>query len=183
MEYPATDFYLKFKTIYNNEGYFSDFVLVYVSEMFNEIAKIQSEQLLGKSFSEIVVDNADKLYFKEIYLTMIPNKKFKFDTYIEELGRWYLINIFTDKGNEQDYVIVYYADITGIKNNIQQETASDNIRREIISLTDKTRHCNKDNLISYDDKRYSVEKLLELDVEVPSDCKTENFDAILKKTK
>ena len=183
MEYPATDFYLKFNIIFNSEGKFSDFVLIYVSDMFYEITKIDPAQLLGKSFSEIVVDNDDKLYFKEIYLTMIPNKKYKVDTYIEELGRWYFIDIFIDKDNEQDCVIVYYVDITDIKNNTQQETVSDNTSTEIISLTDKTRQHSKDKVTDPDDNNYSVEELLGLDEETYVDHRKKNTGTKLRKTK
>lgn len=164
MEYPATDFYLKFKTIYNNEGNFIDYVLVYISDMFYETAKIEPKQLLGKNFSEIVVDNANKLYFKEIYLSMIPTIKLKFDIYIDGLERWYLINIFTDKSNDEDYVIVYYADVTDIKNDIQQrEIASYDNQNEIISLKDKVRLYYRDKLTGLYNKNYFEEELSRLD--------------------
>jgi len=164
MEYPAADFYLKFKTIYNKEGNFIDYVLVYISDMFYETAKIESKQLLGKKFSEIVVDNSNKFYFKEIYLSMVPNAKLKFDIYIDELKRWYLINIFTDKGNAEDYVIVHYADVTYIKTNIrQQEVVSDDIKNEIVTLKDKIRLYYRDNLTGLYNKNYFEEELSRLD--------------------
>ncbi len=164
MEYPAADFYLKFKAIYNKEGNFIDYVLVYISDMFYEIAKIEPKQLLGKKFSEIVVDNADKLYFKEIYLSMVPNAKLKCDIYIDELERWYLINIFTDKGNDEDYVMVHYTDVTDIKLNIRkQEIVSDDIQNEIITLKDKVRLYYRDKMTGLYNKNYFEEELSRLD--------------------
>lgn len=184
MEYPATDFYLKFKIILNSVGKFMDFVLTYVSDGFYEITKMDPAQLLGKSFSEIVVDNADKLYFKEIYLTMIPNKKQKIEAYIEELGCWYFIDIFFNngKGEEQDYVTVYYVDITNIKKDIPQETDSSNISREIISLTEKNRHSKKSRLTD-SDKKHSLEELLGLGGDASTDCKNRDSNTELRKTK
>ncbi len=163
MEYPATDFYLKFKTIYNKEGNFIDYVVIYISDKFYEFTKIDPNRLLGKKFSEIVVDNANKLYFKEIYINMIPNTKLKFDIHIDELDRWYLINIFTDKSNDEDYVIMYYADVTDIKNNLQQEIMPEDVQSEIIDLKDKVRQYYKDKLTGLYNKNYFEEELSRLD--------------------
>ncbi len=164
MEYPVNDFYLKFKAIYNKEGNFIDYVLTYISDTFYKIAKIDPQSLLGRKFSDIVVDYAHKLCFKEIYINMIPKTKLKFDVYIDELERWYLINIFTDKSNNEDSVIIYYADVTDVKNNMQnQETEYDEVQSRIVNLDDRIRLYYKDSLTGLYNKNYFEEELSRLD--------------------
>lgn len=164
MEYPTTDFYLKFKTIYNKEGNFIDYMLTYISDEFYKISGIDPQQLLGRRFSDIVVDNADKLCFKEVYLNMMPKTKLKFDIYINELGRWYLINIFPDKSNSEDSVTIYYADITDIKNSIlYHEIEYDEPQSNTIDFGDKARLYYKDKLTGLYNKNFFEEELLRLD--------------------
>ncbi len=74
MEYPSkNDFYLKFKAIYNREGNFIDYELVYVSETFYKAANIIPDRILGRRFSEIVVDYANQIGFR-IKFNMIQNQ-------------------------------------------------------------------------------------------------------------
>jgi len=163
MEYPATDFYLKFKTIYNKEGNFIDYELIYISDTFYQSAKIDPKKILGKKFSDIVVENTNKLYFKEIYISMLPKTNRKFDIYIDEMERWYLINIFTDKNKGDDLLIVYYADVTDIRNIAQQEILSDDVQSEIINLKDKAKLYYRDKLTGLYNKNYFEEELSRLD--------------------
>ena len=164
MEHTAYDFYLKLKIIYNRKGSFIDYLVTYVSDNFYNATNIVPDQLLGKNLSDIVVDYADKLYFKEIYINMIPKTKLKFDIYIDELERWYLINIFTDESNNEDSVVIYYADITDIKNNIQaQEIESNDVTNNIINFNDKSRLYYKDKLTGLYNKNFFDEELSRLD--------------------
>ena len=112
MEYHSKyDFYMKFKPIYNKEGNFSDYVLTYVSNSFVEAVGINPELILNKKFSELVVD-IDVLGFKEFYFNIIPKSKIKYELYIKDLERWYLINSFTDMSNYEGELIIYYIDIS-----------------------------------------------------------------------
>lgn len=163
MEYPTNDFYLKFKTIYNNEGNFIDYVLTYISDSFYQATGIDPEKLLGKKFSEIVVDNADKLHFKELYFNMIPKTKLKFDIYLNDFEKWYLINIFTDKSNNEDLVVIYYVDVTDIKNNIEQLYENENEQSNIIYLKEREKLYYKDNLTGLYNKNFFEEELSRLD--------------------
>lgn len=163
VEYPSTDFYLKFKVIYNKEGNFIDYVLQYISDAFYDAVKIEPRRLLGKKFSDIVVDYSDKLYLKEVYFSMLPNKTLKFDMYIDELNRWYLINIFTDKGNDEDLVVAYYADVTDIRNCSEKELVSDGIENEITDLKNKARQYYRDKLTGLYNKNFFEEELSRLD--------------------
>ena len=79
MEYNSKfDFYLKFKPIYNKEGYFIDYIMTYASDSFSNAVGISPSMVLGKRFSEIVVD-MDVFGFKEFYSTIIPNSKIKYE--------------------------------------------------------------------------------------------------------
>lgn len=141
MEYPSKfDFYLKFKPIYNKEGKFIDYVLTYASDSFAEAVNISPKMILGKKFSEILVD-MDVLGFKEFYSNIIPKSKIKHEIYIEKLRRWYIINSFTDMSNYENELIIYYVDITDIKNEQSIFTIDNNIyylkAREILLYKDK----------------------------------------------
>ena len=86
LEYPSKfDFYLKFKPIYNKEGKFIDYILTYASDSFADAVNISPKMILGKKFSEILVD-MDVLGFKEFYSNIIPKSKIKHEIYIEKLG-------------------------------------------------------------------------------------------------
>ncbi|MDW5299140.1 MAG: hypothetical protein SA378_03230, partial [Sedimentibacter sp.] len=120
MEYPSkNDFYLKFKAIYNKSGNFIDYELKYISDTFYRATNINPEQILGRKFSNIVVDYTDKVGFKELYFNMIPKTNHKFELFIKELERLYLISIFTDRSNEEDLLFIYYVDISHISQNNQ----------------------------------------------------------------
>ncbi|NLA13654.1 MAG: diguanylate cyclase [Tissierellia bacterium] len=141
MEYPSKfDFYLKFKPIYNKEGKFIDYVLTYASDSFAEAVNVSPKMILGKKFSEILVD-MDVLGFKEFYSNIIPKSKIKHELYIEKFRRWYIINSFTDMSNYENELIIYYVDITDIKNEQSIFTIDNNIyylkAREILLYKDK----------------------------------------------
>lgn len=164
MEYSAYDFYLKLKVIYNRKGNFIDYVVTYISDNFYEATKINPEELIGKNFSDIVVDYAEKLYFKEVYINLIPKTRLKFNIYIDELEKWYLINIFTDSSNHEDSVVINYIDITDIKSNIQQKASeSDENESNVINLKDKVRLYYKDKLTGLYNKNFFEEELSRLD--------------------
>ncbi len=163
MEYPTNDFYLKFRTLYNKKGRFIDYELMYISDTFFKATDIDPQKLLGKNFSEIVVDYSEKLCFKQIYINMIPMAKLKFDVFIDELNRWYIINIFNDKSNGDDTVVIYYVDVTDIKNNIQQEIQADENESNIIYLKDKVKLIYKDKLTGLYNKNFFEEELSRLD--------------------
>lgn len=164
MEYPPNDFYLKFKTIYNKDGRLIDYVLIFISESFSNTVNIKPEQILGKYFSDIAVDNANILGFKKIYLNMVPMVKLKFDMYIEEMERWYLINIFNDKSYNDDNVFIYYSDITDIKNDaLSFPGNSEGVKNNIIDLKERIKLYYKDKLTGLYNKNFFEEELSRLD--------------------
>lgn len=131
--------------------------------MFFKATDVDPQKILGKKFSEIVVNYSDKLCFKQIYINMIPMAKFKFDVFVDELKRWYVISVFTDKSNGEDSVVIYYVDVTHIKNNIQQEIQADDAENSIIDLKDKEKLIYKDKLTNLYNKNFFEEELLRLD--------------------
>ncbi|MPM02865.1 hypothetical protein SDC9_49120 [bioreactor metagenome] len=161
MEYPSkNDFYLKFKAIYNREGNFIDYELVYVSETFYKAANIIPDRILGRRFSEIVVDYANQIGFRELYFNMIPKSKCKFELFIKEIERWYLINMFSDKSSQDDFLIIYYVDITFIKQNIQytySQSENENNIKDVKKLY------YKDKLTGLYNKNFFEEELSRLD--------------------
>jgi len=83
----------------------------------------------------------DVLGFKEFYSNIIPKSKIKHELYIEKFRRWYIINSFTDMSNYENELIIYYVDITDIKNEQSIFTIDNNIyylkAREILLYKDK----------------------------------------------
>ena len=119
MEYPSKyDFFLEFKAIFDDENKFEDYILVDVSDNFQDVVKIKPDNLLGKRISEIVVEyENDPVGLKEWYYFMIPKTRRKFERFIEDFKRWYLISIFS---NRKDYLLIFYNDITKIKGSRQK---------------------------------------------------------------
>lgn len=162
MDYPSKyDFYLKFKPTYNNDGNFSDYILTYVSDSFLEVVKIKPEMIIGKTFSEIVVDS-DVLGLKEFYFNIIPKSKIKLELFNENLERWYIVNAFTDTSNNDDDLIIYYVDITDIKKREQLliNYDSENI---VYYLKDREKMLYRDKLTGLYNKTYFEEELSRLD--------------------
>lgn len=163
MEYPSQhDFFLKFKALFTDEDKFMDYVLVDVSDNFQKAINIKSELLLGKRISEIVEeDGNDAFGMKEIYYNMIPKTRRKFEKYIEELDRWYLVNIFSD---DKDYLILFYNDISRFKKPKDSPTDSMRNGRGIYNLEEK-RDCfgYKDKLTGLYNRGFFEEEFLRLD--------------------
>ena len=162
MEYPSKyDFYLKFKPIYNKDGNFIDYILNYVSDSFTESVDINPELILGKNFSEIVVD-FDIFGFKEFYFNIIPKTKLKYELYIKDLERWYLVSAFTDMSNYEDELVVFYMNITDIKLQghplLNYDTESN-----IYYLNDRDKLLYRDKLTGLYNKNFFEEELSRLD--------------------
>lgn len=164
MEYPSkNDFYLKFKTIYNREGNFIDYELVYISDTFYKAANIIPDRIMGRRFSEIVVDYANEIGLRELYLNMMPKSKFKFELYVKEIERWYLISIFTDKSSHDDLLVIYYVDITYIKQNVQYPYSMPENENNICDIKDVKKLYYKDKLTGLYNKNFFEEELSRLD--------------------
>ncbi len=162
MEYPSKyDFYLKFKPIYNKEGNFIDYILNYVSDSFTEAVDINPELILGKRFSEIVID-IDVFGFKEFYFNIIPKSKLKYELYIKDLERWYLISAFTDMSNYEDELIIYYINITDIKQQ-GQSLLNNDAEGKIYYLNDRDKLLYRDKLTELYNKNFFEEELSRLD--------------------
>lgn len=163
MEYPSKyDFFLEFKTIFNDENKFEDYILVDISDNFYDIVNIKPDNLLGKRISEIVVEHEnDPVGLKELYYFMIPKTRRKFERFIDVFKRWYLISIFS---NKKDYLLIFYNDITKIKgahkkvSNTHLETVEDVTYLNCYGYRDKqTNLYNKEffeeELVRLDSKR------------------------------
>lgn len=112
MEYPSiNDYLLTFKAIFSDENEFQGYILINYSSNYKNITKKKTEDLLGKQLSELYIDD-DILIVEDLYYHMVPNTKRKFERYIEELDRWYLINLFSET---KDYLHVIFTDITRLK--------------------------------------------------------------------
>ncbi len=164
MEYPSgNDFYLKFKAIYRKDGNFEDYVLMYISDAFYDVSKISPELILGKKFSEIAVDNSDTLRFKDLYFAMTPKSKIKYEIYLKEIGRWYLIVIHAET-NDCD-LIIYYIDITDIRQSSQSFIDSDILNDKIYDLKDREKLFYRDFTTGLYNKNFFEEELSRLDTD------------------
>ncbi|MBP1927314.1 diguanylate cyclase (GGDEF)-like protein [Sedimentibacter acidaminivorans] len=168
MEYPSiNDFYLKFKAIYNEDGNFVDYILVYISETFNIATDIFPEELIGRKISDIVIYGGDKLCLKELYFNIIPKNSGKHEIYIKDLGRWYLVNIFTDKSlrsNSEETMMMYYSDMTSIINNTEYQLSHPgSLKNNIYYFKDIERLSCKDKLTGLYNKSFLDEEIARLD--------------------
>lgn len=165
MEYPTiNDFYLKFKAIYNNNGYFVDYMLIYIGETFYNATNIIPEKLIGRKLSDIVIYEGDKLCLRELYFDIIPQNRVKHEVYIKELERWYLVNIYTDKSQGEDIVIMYYSEVTDIICNIESQfNQHSNFKNNIYYFKDIQRLSYKDKLTGLYNKSFLEEEILRLD--------------------
>lgn len=165
MEYHSKfDFYLKFKPEYDEGGKFLDYILIYVSDSFVEATNISKQEvsnILGKKFSEILLDlSVLNIDIKKLYFKLNPKAKIKYELYIEDLNRWYLINAFTDKGNGEE-TIVYYTDITDLKEREQSLFGHKNDK--IYYLRDREKLLYRDKLTGLYNKCFFEEELSRLD--------------------
>ncbi|MEA4963537.1 HD-GYP domain-containing protein [Lutispora sp.] len=163
MEYPSKyDFFLSFKALINDDGHFVDYILVSLSDNFQNATNIKAERILGRKISEIVLEYENDVFgIKDIYYNMIPKTRRKFEKHIYELDRWYSINIFSD---DRDYLILFYNDISRIKKS--KESSADHIRNrgEIYDLEEKREYFGyKDKLTGLYNRDFFDEELSRLD--------------------
>jgi len=110
-----TDFYFSFIPIYNDENKFSDFILIEVSDNFEEIFNlndIDNNPIVGKRISDIIFYFNDFFpSFKEVYYKLLPESNKKYKKYIYELNNYYLINMFATADLK---TYLYFSDISFI---------------------------------------------------------------------
>ena len=167
MEYNSiNDFYLIFKPMYNKDGKLADYVLKYVSDSFYAAADISPGLIVGKCFSEIAVENSDKLGFKDLYIFMNPYSKLKYTTYLSKLERWYLINIFNVTQNHKSELIIYYIDITNIKQGKRSRLVySESFHSKVFHIKDREKILYRDKLTGLYNNVFFEEELSRLDTE------------------
>ena len=165
MEYnSANDFYLVFKPVLNNEGKLEDYILKYVSDSFYKAANISPGLILGKYFSEIAVENSDRLGLRDLYIVMNPVSNLKYKTYLKDLERWYLIKILADTQNYNGDLIICYIDITEFKQCGRNKFVySENFKNKIFYIKDKGKMLYKDKLTGLYNKNFFEEELARLD--------------------
>lgn len=165
MEYNSfNDFCLIFKPEYNKEGNVKDYILEYVSDSFQNAANISPGLILGKRFSEIAVENSDKLGFKEMYIVINPNSKSKHTTYLKDLERWYLINIFNCTQNYNGHLIISYIDITDIKQSrMSRFIYSENFKDRLFNIKHRGKMLYRDKLTGLYNRDFFEEELSRLD--------------------
>jgi len=135
MEYPSiNDFFLRFEPIFNSDGEFTDYILVDVSDNFQRAVNMDARSLLGKRISNIVVDKNNTFGLNDFYYFMIPDTRRKFKAYIDELNRHYIITIFSDNMN---YLVIFYNDISNIKEGRFAEDADKYYRDKLTGLYNK----------------------------------------------
>ncbi len=142
MEYPSScDFFLKFKALIDDNGFFKDYILENTSCNFPKVTNIMRECIIGKRLSEIVIEyENDIIGLKDIYYSAIPKTRKKFEKYIEDKDKWYTINLFSD---EKDYMLIFYNDITRIKKpskapgNIKNKNKEYSIGNSLLCYRDK----------------------------------------------
>jgi hypothetical protein len=114
MEYPSkNDFFIRFKALTNERGRFLDYVLVEVSDNFYFATGMNSDRVLGEKLSSMVIEMENPvLGLKNFHYHMLPRSRRKFEYYVEEEDRWYLVSLYSD---ERDYLMMVYTDISRYK--------------------------------------------------------------------
>jgi diguanylate cyclase (GGDEF)-like protein len=166
MEYPSlNDFYYKLKAEYDKNGNITDYILIYVSDNFYKATDIDPERVLNRRISEIVVDNDDSMGLKDLYLYVHPKTSGKYEIFIKNLDRWYIVNIFTDKSDENGMMFIHYSDISTVRNNnnFLFDNSSNGLKNNIYYLKDKERLYYKDKLTGLYNKCFLDEEILRLD--------------------
>lgn len=163
MEYPSgNDFFLKFKPIFNSQGLFLDYVLIGLSNNFFSATKIKIDRIIGERISSIISEEGDILGLKNLYDFMVPNVRRKLELEIEELNRWYMVNIFSD---ERDYLLLFFSDITRSKNfELKEIKESDRIKNNVYDISEMGRIYYKDYLTGLYNRAFFNEELSRLDV-------------------
>ena len=128
--------------------------------LFLMLSTLALSKFLGKKLSEIVVDMS-VFGFKEFYFNIIPKSKIKYEIYIKELEKWYLINVFTDMSNFEDELIIFYVDVTDLKQD-ERYLLSNDIENKIYYLKDRDRLLYKDKLTGLYNKTFFEEELSRL---------------------
>lgn len=163
MEYPSgNDFFLKFKPIFNSQGLFLDYVLIGLSNNFFNATKIKIDRIIGERISTITSEEEDVLGLKNIYNYMVPNTRRKLELEIEDLNRWYMVNIFSD---ERDYLLLFYSDISRRKEfELKEINQSDRLPNNVYDISEKARIYYKDYLTGLYNRAFFNEELSRLDV-------------------
>ncbi len=114
MEYPSkNDFFIRFKALINERGRFIDYVLVEASDNFYFATGMNSDRVLGNKLSDMVIELENPILgLKDFHYHMLPKTRRKFEHYIEEENRWYLVTLYSD---ERDYLMMIYTDVTRLK--------------------------------------------------------------------
>ena len=114
MEYPSkNDFFIRFKALINERGRFLDYVLVEVSDNFYFATGMNSDRVLGEKLSSMVIEMENPVMgLKNFHYHMLPRTRRKFEYYVEEEDRWYLVSLYSD---ERDYLMMVYTDISRYK--------------------------------------------------------------------
>lgn len=162
MEHPSKyDFFLKFKALFDNEDKFIDYILINVSDNFQNAFGIKPEMVIGKRILEIISEyDTDMFGINDTYYSMIPKTRRKFERYIKGLDKWYLINIFSD---ERDYLMLFYNDISRIKRSTDKTS---DYMADLYDIRDKfNRFGYKDRLTGLYTREFFEEELFRLDSE------------------
>ncbi|MGE5677511.1 MAG: diguanylate cyclase, partial [Pseudomonadota bacterium] len=165
MEYPSkNDFFLNFKALIDDKDHFVDYILVNISESFSSATDVKAEHILGRRISEIVQEYDNSIFgIKDIYYSMIPKTRRKFEKYIKELDRWYLISIFSDSS---DFLMLFYNDVTKIKKSKEAMYYNPENTADIYHLNEKHEAISyKDKLTGLYSRDFFDEELSRLDSE------------------
>ncbi len=121
MEYPSkNDFFIRFKALINERGRFIDYVLVEVSDNFYFATGMNSDRILGEKLGNMVIEMENPvLGLKDFHYQMLPKTRRKFEHYVEEENRWYLVTLYSD---ERDYLMMVYTDISRYKEESSRNT-------------------------------------------------------------
>lgn len=142
MEHSAKyDFFMSFKPIFNDKNEFEDYILTNISDNYKKNINKKSEYCIGGKLSDLFMDDEENIFIEnDLHYYMVPNTKRKFERYLENLDRWYAINIFSDATN---YLHLFFTDITKLKMEKQ-------------NFIPFTKLDNESNLLSFD---YFVDRL------------------------
>lgn len=114
---------MEFKPIFNEKKEFVEYILTGVSDNFKKVTNLKPENILGQKLCRLIAEKRDNgIIIEDLYYHMSPSTRRKFEKFINYLGRWYLISIFSD---EKNYLLLFYIDITRFKSQTEDSQTDD----------------------------------------------------------
>jgi PAS domain S-box-containing protein len=114
----------------DQEGYPVDYIFLEINGAFEDMTGLKREDVIGRKVTEVLpgIKKSEFNWIDSYGRVALTGETFRFESYSEQLGRWYDVSAFSDK---QGYFSVVFRDITSYKK-IERDLMSEQREKEII---------------------------------------------------